>query len=210
MLLTMLGQTKPTGSVNSETRMQQLRQATQSAHARIERAIPLLDPGLSRTGYIRLLQAFYGFYAPMEPLCVDAAGDFGTALDLASRAKAPLLVDDLGVLGHSLSDTRTLARCRALPTVKSPSQAMGALYVLEGAPLGGQIIRRHLQCTMGIDGASGAAFFVGYGDRTGEMWKVFAGHVNRVDCLDIDGAVSAAIETFETLERWMIASLAST
>lgn len=190
--------------------MQQLRRSTRSAHDRIERALPVLDPGLTRARYVRLLQAFYGFYAPLEPLCMAAAGDFAAPLDLVARVKVPLLVADLCALGHSSGDVRALPTCLALPTVTSPSQAMGALYVLEGATLGAQIIRRHLQATLDVDAGSGAAFFVGYGDRTRDMWTLFGGHVDRVDGLNLAGAIGAAIETFETLERWMIATLDST
>jgi heme oxygenase len=193
----------------SGTRMQQLREATRSAHERIERAMPLMDPDLSRVRYVRLLQSSYGFYAPLEPLCTRAAGPLGAALALSTRAKTPLIIADLCALGHAESDTRKLPLCQALPKVTSSSRAMGVFYVLEGATLGAQIIRRHLQSTLGVDAGSGASFFVGYGDRTREMWTRFAGQVDSVAGLDLDAAIDAAVETFETFERWTIASLAS-
>jgi heme oxygenase len=200
----------PTIGAVVTTRMQQLRSATRSAHDRIELALPVLDPSLSRARYLRVLEAFFGFYKPLEPRCERAAGVHGVAIDLAMRAKVPLLVADLAALGRTPADLRALPRCCELPAVTTVSQTLGVLYVVEGATLGGQIIQRHLRQTLDLDASNGAAFFVGYGVRTRERWIQFASCVERAVGLDLDGAIAAAIETFETLECWLSASLAST
>jgi heme oxygenase len=186
--------------------MQLLRQATRCAHDRIERALPFFDSSLTRAHYLCVLQAFYGFYAPLEPLCALVAGPTAAALELETRTKVPLLAADLAVLGHSPGDIEALPSCRALPTVRLASQAVGVFYVLEGATLGGAIIARRLRDVLGIDAASGAAFFTCYGDRMREMWMRFAAHVDRDPGLDLDTAIAAAIQTFETLERWLTGS----
>jgi heme oxygenase len=189
--------------------MHLLRQATRSAHDRIERALPLFDRSLTRGRYVRVLQAFYGFYAPLEPLCEREAGPAGVALELTARTKAPLLAADLALLGHTEGDIQALPSCRALPRVTLPSQAMGVFYVLEGATLGGQIIAQRLRQSLGIAAGSGGAFFAGYGDRTREMWRRFTSHVEGTVGLDVDTAIAAAIQTFESLERWLTASRAA-
>jgi heme oxygenase len=189
--------------------MQQLRAATRAAHDRIELVMPVLDPRLTRPRYVRVLEALYGFYAPLEPLCARAAGADGRAIELPTRAKVALLEADLGALGGTQAEILGLPRARQLPTVQSASQAIGALYVLEGATLGGQIIQRQLQRSLGIDAGSGAAFFIGYGPRTRQMWMHFAGHLERMAGLEIDAATRAAVETFETLERWLRAWLSA-
>jgi heme oxygenase len=189
------------------TRMQLLRQATLEAHTDIERALPLLQPGLTLALYTRVLAAFYGFYALLEPLCQGAAGQGAAALDLPRRAKTPLLETDLTLLGHTPATLLALPRCRALPQVTSMSDAIGALYVMEGATLGGQIISRHLFDALHLDAQKGAAFFSGYGEQTGEMWRSFAMHVERADGLEIVPAMAAAVETFELLEGWFVETL---
>jgi heme oxygenase len=189
--------------------MQLLRSATQSAHQRIERALPSFDPSLTRARYIGVLRAFHGFYVSFEPLCRRAAGPAGATLDLATRVKLPLLTADLSAMGHSPWHILTLPRCRNFPTVTSTSQAMGALYVIEGATLGGQLIRRHLLSVLDLDAGTGAAFFTGYGERTRDMWTRFAGHVDRAAGLDVDAMIVTAIETFDALERWFVESLAA-
>jgi heme oxygenase len=71
----------------------------------------------------------------------------------------------LGVDQLHLDDAQPLARANL-------NFAVGCLYVLEGATLGGQFISRHL-ATLGIGPANGGLFFHGYGAKTGEMWKSF-------------------------------------
>ena len=194
---------------STATRMQRLREAVRSSHDRIELALPLLDRRLTRARYVAVLEAFYGFYAPLEPLCERAAGSAGVALDLVARAKLPLLTADLAAVGHTPWSVLALPRCRILPAIASASQAMGALYVMEGATLGGQVIRRHILASLNLDVDTGAAFFAGYGDRTREMWLSFTGHIDRAADLDLDARDRDPIETFATLERWFGESLAT-
>ena len=191
------------------TRMQRLREATRVVHTRIEGVLPLLDPGLTRTRYIRVVEAFYGFYAPLEPCIARAVGAEGAALTLELRAKLPLLATDLRALGRTDAELEDLPRCRDVPTVDTASHAIGTLYVIEGATLGGQIIRKHLRDGLAIEAVSGAAFFTGYGARTGAMWSGFGEHVDRSPTLDTAVAVAAAVATFQTLTVWLEASLSA-
>ena len=77
------------------TRMQRLREATRVVHTRIEGVLPLLDPALTRARYTRVVEAFYGFYAPLEPCiargpssakCIDGAGVRKTSSPAPHRA----------------------------------------------------------------------------------------------------------------------------
>ena len=188
-------------------RMQELREATRAAHDRVERMLPVREPGLTRARYVRVLEAMYGFYAPLEASCRAVAGADGVAIELARRAKLPLLETDLVALGNSTDEIRALPRARQLPRLGSASHAMGVLYVLEGATLGGQIIQRHVQRSLGLDASTGAAFFVGYGERTRQMWMQFTAHVERAAGLEIAETTRAAVETFDALERWLRAWL---
>jgi len=183
--------------------MQQLRAATRLVHACVEAALPLLDPALTRDRYVRVLQAFHGFYAALEPRIAAAAGAHGVALSITNRAKSPLLARDLNVLGAKLV---SLSPEVELPDVSTPSRAVGALYVIEGATLGGQIIRKHLRDRLGIEATTGAAFFNGYGAATRTMWARFGNHVDHA-AIDLPSTIETAIETFHTLTLWFEASL---
>ena len=179
--------------------MQRLREATRVVHARIEASLPLLAPALTLATYTRVIEAFHGFYAPMEP---RLAGSF------AHRAKVPMLLADLCALGKTAAEVAALPRCAELPRVTCASHAIGVLYVFEGATLGGQIIGRHLRDGLHLHSGNGAAFFGGYGDETGAMWRRFSHHVDTSPILDTETAVGAAVETFETLQVWLDAALA--
>ncbi len=188
-------------------RMQRLRDATRLVHARIEGAMPVLDPSLTRARYTQVVEAFYGFYAPLEPTISNALGADAAALELARRAKLPLIAKDLRALGRTLAEIEALPRCYNLPCIDNASHAIGALYVIEGATLGGQIIRRHLRESLAIDADSGAALFTGYGPTTGAMWARFGEHVDRSSTIATEEAILAAIATFETLTTWLELSL---
>ncbi len=179
--------------------MQRLREATRLVHARIEASLPLLDPALTLATYTRVIEAFHGFYAPMEP---RLAGSF------QHHAKVPLLLADLCALGKTAAEVDALPRCAELPQVTCASHAIGVQYVFEGATLGGQIIGRHLRDGLRIQSGNGAAFFSGYGNQTGAMWKRFSHHVDASSVIDTEAAVCAAVETFEKLQAWLDAALA--
>ncbi len=54
----------------------------------------------------------------------------------------------------------------------SPAFALGVVYVVEGSTLGGRVILKHLQQRWS-GWSDGAAFFTGYGEHTGRLWKSF-------------------------------------
>jgi heme oxygenase len=186
--------------------MQRLREATRHAHARIEGALPLLDPKLTRVKYRRVLEAFFGFYVVLEPHVLVAAGTHAADIELGQRGKVSLLHLDLRALGRTSVEIEALQRCGELPATVTPSQALGVLYVLEGATLGGQVIARNLGAALGLGATNGAAFFAGYGEETRAMWKQFSEHVDRSAGLDSQVVVASAIDTFEKLRIWLVAS----
>jgi heme oxygenase len=58
-----------------------------------------------------------------------------------------------------------------IPDVSSTGHWLGALYVLEGSTLGGQVISRHLEKHFGWKDGRGYSFFLGHGAHTGERWR---------------------------------------
>jgi heme oxygenase len=87
------------------------------------------------------------------------------------------------------------------------ADALGCLYVLEGATLGGQLIGRQVQRQLGLRSEHGCAFFAGYGaDQTGPMWKAFSEAVDAYGSAQpaAQGAiVAAACDTFLRFEHWI-------
>jgi len=160
----------------------------------------------SRDGYVSLLARFHGFYGPLEERLAVVAGLDALGLDLRDRRKAPLLRADLvslGMTSHALAD---LPVCDRVPSLPSLSEALGCLYVLEGATLGGQIVRREVQRTYGFTPDAGCSFFASYRERVGAMWNEFCEAVSLHTARNPEAEgplVEAAMETFAGMDDWL-------
>ena len=182
-----------------------LRSETRLEHEAIEAALELTSSTLTRDEYRRTLERFYGFYRPLEAKLSEAGGWTQRGLDLTERQKAPHLEADLRALGVAVP--ADLPVCADLPPHATPAAAFGCLYVMEGASLGGQIISRSIEKTLGVTPDTGGRFFHGYGDRTGPMWQAFRTALSEfaVTIAVEDEVVGAAKHTFEKLHRWLSA-----
>jgi heme oxygenase len=141
----------------------QLRKSTRDAHAQAEASLaPLAQPD-SLTRYVALLCVLWGFQAPLERLL--AHQELPSAVDWPSRRRLGALaadLTDLGVTGASLPEAA------GLPALAGPGAVWGALYVSEGATLGGRVLRRQVQTRLG---PVPVRFLDGRGDRTQPMWR---------------------------------------
>lgn len=83
--------------------------------------------------------------------------------------------------------------------------ALGIIYVLEGATLGGQMMAKQLKISLGLNDREGLMFFNGYGFETAQMWSSFK--VQTCDLVrtskESDVMLEAALETFTALSDWM-------
>ena len=66
---------------------QRLKDATGTAHCRLETQLPLLDSGLTVSRYRDVLRTFLGFYVPLES-CLDTCHIPALPVDLACRRKS--------------------------------------------------------------------------------------------------------------------------
>jgi heme oxygenase (biliverdin-IX-beta and delta-forming) len=151
---------------------EQLRRATADLHVRLETTLDLLGPDLSQGRYRRILECFFGFYAPIEAGIARAAS-VGPALGLPLRDRTRLIESDLLSLGLSRREVVDLPRCADLPRLSGPEELAGCLYVLEGACLGGRVIAPVLRERLGVARGSGASFFIGDAEGTQARWRVF-------------------------------------
>ena len=148
---------------------QQLKRETAELHQRLEAELGLLDPELSLDRYRRVLELFFGFYAPVEAGLARVAAA-GPPLGFPLRARSELIESDLLALGLSRRELAELPRCTDLPRLSCPEDLAGCLYVLEGACLGGQVIAPALHQRLGVAKGSGASFFVGDAEGTSARW----------------------------------------
>jgi heme oxygenase len=185
--------------------LKRLHDETSVRHAALERQLPLLNPQLSLESYHCLVAKFHGYYAPLEERILELPWWEEIKFDYAERRKTPLLKQDLLSLGTTADGLAKNPRCDKLPDLGRIWQALGCLYVIEGATLGGRLITRHLQASLGLTPECGGAFFAGYGAETGARWKSFGAMLGGVaeERSQEDMIVASANRTFETMERWL-------
>jgi heme oxygenase len=183
---------------------QQLRRETAGLHRRLEARLGLLGPQLSLDRYRRVLQAFFGFYAPVEAglaRLVDASPSLGFPL----RARSELIASDLlslGVSRHKLSD---LPLCTDLPRLSCSEELAGCLYVLEGACLGGQVVAPALQRRLGLTTDSGISFFIGDAEKTPARWALVLAWLEGLARAGArtEQIVASACATFLAFAQWL-------
>jgi heme oxygenase len=184
-----------------------LKEETRQYHSQLE-GNPLsqlvLSDRVGQADYTEWLSRFAGFYIPIEKL-LSAVNWAETGFDFQERVKVPNLISDLLFLGLSGDDISGLPICQRMPEIASPEQAVGVLYVLEGATLGAQIIQRHLQTALGLTPSQGLSFFCSYGDAVGPMWQAYMQFAAlAADTPEKqDAIVTAAVETFVCFEQWL-------
>lgn len=165
-----------------------LRRATAAEHAALEQSVPLLDPNLTVATYRVTLLRFASVVACWElvgrRMCPEP---HLTTFD--ARCRSALLLTDLQNIGES-----TLAFPPCQIALEEPASFWGALYVMEGSTLGGQLISRHLEEALGFRDGHGYRFFRGHGQDTGRLWKEFCALFEEETTGLDDGAVVRGAE----------------
>jgi heme oxygenase len=180
----------------------ELRRSTQDHHGAIEALLDLGRPWQARR-YGDVLRGFNAFLHPFEN-----ALNRGLPPHLrpwyATRRRAPLVAEDMAHLGLQVPadlGARAAAVVQTVPT-DGVASALGALYVIEGSALGGQVIAPRLAAELGHSPTLGARYFSGFGDRTGALWRDFRDTAAREvgDApADVRLACRAACLTFDAL-----------
>ena len=177
-----------------------LREATCAVHQRLESSLRLAGPDLTRNEYLRTLRCFFSTYSALESELEKHAPVLrSVGIDWQERCKLPLLQRDLEALGQADVHGALLKSRAELPRLETLPQAMGCLYVLEGATLGGQLISANLRRVLGIGPESGGAFFASYGGAVQTQWQRFCVALEK-SLLDLDGRQEAAVSAIATFE----------
>jgi heme oxygenase (biliverdin-IX-beta and delta-forming) len=184
--------------------VEELKRGTQDLHRRVEQVVDIDSVCAGADTYCALLSRLLGYYEPLEQLLSSFSWDTA-GLDFAARRKSAWLMRDLAFLGIDEAKQAKLPRCEELPKPGSLAAALGVMYVLEGATLGGQVIRRTIDKKLRLTMPAGAGFHTSYGPRNGSMWLSFKAAATRQlnSRAQIDEAVHAARETFVTYEAWL-------
>lgn len=193
-----------TAAARAQTLMARLRDET--AAARDDREP--LGPGMSWSDYGLYLLRLYGFHASVERALRESRPLATVIADAGLRNhKAALIAFDLVAMGIERHALAQLPRM-AFPGALALPEALGWMYVVESAALGGkQTIRRlarHLP-----DVARASAYLRCYGDEAPERWRELGAALDAFEhaARDGDRVVAAAREGFVQLRAWMRVAL---
>jgi heme oxygenase len=175
-----------------------LRRETSEDHQAVERLIPLMHQGLNAGEYVHCLKRLYGVVAAWEEQAALTAPEW-LRKALAARERRNMLDSDLACFGHIPSEARSM-----LPPIDNLGSLVGAMYVMEGSTLGGQLIARHVERCLGLNAGFGDAYFLGHGNQTGHMWKEFCLLLEtKIPESDTEFVVQGAKAMFATFGTWM-------
>lgn len=180
-----------------------LRDATASAHRRVEEAMDLNKRCRGADAYRVLLARLWGLYQPLEAglARIDWRGG---EIAWNERAKVAWLEADLLGFGLTAGAIVRLPRALNLPPLLNQLDGLGALYVMEGASLGGQIISRRLAADLGVTAEHGGRFFASYGRHVGARWRDFLVALERFAEDEASAAriEASALATFDSFLAW--------
>ncbi|GJD60236.1 biliverdin-producing heme oxygenase [Methylobacterium frigidaeris] len=180
--------------------LERLRTETRAAHDAIERDLAWETRVANRDDYRALLGRFWGLHAVLEPALAASLGD---AAFFDPRRRLAHLVADLRFLGFDDAAIGALPRPQlALP--RHRAEAFGALYVLEGSTLGGQVIAKHIGRQLGLTAEGGCRYYAAHGRETGAMWKAFRlSLAEEASHGKADVIVASATATFDAMRLWL-------
>ena len=168
-----------------------IKEATKISHQELEgKVVRKLKAIRSDSDYAELLKSFYAYFSKLEQemrpyLSASVLPDY------EDRRHSDYLRKDIEELG---SDVLELPAVK-VPRIQSATEALSALYVMEGSIMGGPYIVQMLR-KGGIE--KGLSFFSGYGEDTSKMWMAFTEILNQRIVTEADQilAVDTANATF--------------
>ena len=148
--------------------------------------------------YLKLLIKLQTYYQSLEKAYVPFFKDV-SSLEIAKRQRAHILSEDIKNRSGATS-VHTID----VPVIDSIYKATGALYVIEGSTLGARFISQSL-AQSGLHASNGAAYFSGYGEETGTMWKTFVQFMNEVSSSEEEEqeVITTAEDVFSSLYKWL-------
>jgi len=181
-----------------------LRAETAEKHKELESLMfvnEIMNNSLSTEAYKKLLTINYIIHQKLENKLANMLdADLAEKLQMNDRLKLSSLEKDLQYWGIDNLTLPALNFELFVPE-KNVAEVLGALYVLEGATLGGNVIKKHILANPNFQGAEDGLNYYGvYGEELGSKWKTFVSILNEsVLEADYEACVNSANETFDNL-----------
>lgn len=178
-----------------------LKSATSTHHDELERLMfvnEIMNKTLTKEQYKTLLATNYIIHSAIESKLHDALDtELKTALDIENRQKIAALKQDLVEmqLDKEALDTMDFDFLQQGP--QNNAAALGAMYVLEGATLGGNVIQKKLKANPAFEGLN-LNYYTVYAEQLMPNWLTFVKVLNSsVPESDYPLAEKSAVNMFE-------------
>lgn len=181
-----------------------LRTQTAGGHEALESLMfvnEIMNNSLSIANYKKLLTINYLIHQKLENKLANMLdADLAEKLDMNHRLKLWALEKDIEYW-HINPLTLPELNFELFVPEKNKAEVLGALYVLEGATLGGNVIKKHILANPNFTNHEGGLNYYGvYGEELGSKWKTFVSILNEsVAEQDYERCVKSANETFNNL-----------
>jgi heme oxygenase (biliverdin-IX-beta and delta-forming) len=158
-----------------------LRERTRDRHARLDAAIDFRANDITTGRYAAFLRGVLAVVTPLEPAIASCLGA-PTGRSRAERVRA-----DLATLRASTEITYVPLR-----TPQNVAEAYGCAYVLEGSTLGGLVLARAVEATLGPTGPT--SYLRLRGADTPRAWKSFIERLGAFGATATAGQMNAACD----------------
>jgi heme oxygenase len=175
-----------------------LKEATHAKHSQLETLMHvdnIMNGTLTLEWYQLILTINYKVHQILETLLFAALRpSIATAIDIPKRLKLPALIKDMEEAGLPVSVSLTTP----LFDKMNDAYILGALYVLEGATLGGHVIHNRLMQNSNLMPLHFGYHYYGvYGDDLMPQWKLFCNVLNQQPIKNTDFAIKGASDMFD-------------
>lgn len=181
-----------------------LKQATAQQHTELEHLMfveKIMAKTLRLDEYSQLLAVNYTVHHQLENKIANYLSDeMKIKINFEARLKTDSLRKDLIELGLNV-EAMDASFSHLADYIDLPAKAIGALYVLEGSSIGGQVIYKKMVMNSNIPSHLSYFFYRHYGEQTILMWKDFVNALNQLPASDFEYAVGAAVDTFKALKK---------
>lgn len=177
-----------------------MRDATRDLHHRLENTLLVAAPGAGQSEYLTYAAALLGWMAPFEAQLWS--GPWPADMQPAERAgKARWIEDDLRAAGLDDAAMNVLPASGFAPRLDTLAARFGTAYVIEGAQLGTQVLRKKLSSSLA---SPSPRWLLGYGPQTAEKWHAFVAcaEMHLADDASRSEAAAAARDAFASLAAW--------
>lgn len=183
-----------------------LRTETAESHKDLESLMfvnDIMNNSLSEDNYKSLLTVNYIIHKELESKLAEMLdSDIANKLELNTRLKLSALEKDLNYWKINLNTIPAIQDNLFVPN-KNNAEVLGAMYVLEGATLGGNVIKKHILANPNFANKEGGLNYYGvYGEELGIKWKKFVSVLNEMVVeADYERCINSANKMFNNLKN---------